>query len=308
MKAEKENKTVNLIGFPMDLGADRRGVDMGPSALRIANLKGKLEHLGYEVADSGDIFIQNVERQKITHPRLKYVNEILRTSKILAGKVEKVLEKKQFPICLGGDHSMALGTIAGISSFCKKNKLKLGVIWIDAHADMNTDETSPSGNIHGMPMAAALGLGNEKLVNFYGFAPKVKAENCALIGVRSIDHQERMNIKKAGLPVFTMTDIDKLGIHRIISRILKQFREKVDHIHVSFDLDSVDPDIAPGVGTPVPGGLSYREAHLLMESIADCGCMSSLEISEVNPILDRKNRSAEFAADLAASSMGQRIL
>ena len=292
----------------MDLGADRRGVDMGPSALRIANLKGKLEHLGYEVADSGDIFIQNVERQKITHPRLKYVNEILRTSKILAGKVEKVLEKKQFPICLGGDHSMALGTIAGISSFCKKNKLKLGVIWIDAHADMNTDETSPSGNIHGMPMAAALGLGNEKLVNFYGFAPKVKAENCALIGVRSIDHQERMNIKKAGLPVFTMTDIDKLGIHRIISRILKQFREKVDHIHVSFDLDSVDPDIAPGVGTPVPGGLSYREAHLLMESIADCGCMSSLEISEVNPILDRKNRSAEFAADLAASSMGQRIL
>ncbi len=292
----------------MDLGADRRGVDMGPSALRIANLKNKLEILGYEVVDSGDIFIQNVERQKITNPRLKYVNEILRTSKILAGKVEKVLEKKQFPLCLGGDHSMALGTISGISSFCKKNKLNLGIIWIDAHTDMNTDETSPSGNIHGMPMAAALGLGNERLVNFYGFAPKVKAENCALIGVRSIDHQERMNIKKAGLPVFTMTDIDKLGIHRIISRVLKQFREKVDHIHVSFDLDSVDPDIAPGVGTPVPGGLSYREAHLLMESIAECGCMSSLEISEVNPILDRKNRSAEFAADLAASSMGQRIL
>jgi arginase len=305
---KKDSKVVNLIGFPMDLGADRRGVDMGPSALRIANLKNKLEILGYEVVDSGDIFIQNVERQKITNPRLKYVNEILRTSKILAGKVEKVLEKKQFPLCLGGDHSMALGTISGISSFCKKNKLNLGIIWIDAHTDMNTDETSPSGNIHGMPMAAALGLGNERLVNFYGFAPKVKAENCALIGVRSIDHQERMNIKKAGLPVFTMTDIDKLGIHRIISRILKQFREKVDHIHVSFDLDSVDPDIAPGVGTPVPGGLSYREAHLLMESIADCGCMSSLEISEVNPILDRKNRSAEFAADLAASSMGQRIL
>ncbi len=308
MKLKKESKVVNLIGFPMDLGADRRGVDMGPSALRIANLKGKLEMLGYEVIDSGDIFIQNVERQKITNPRLKYVNEILRTSKILAGKVEKVLEKEQFPLCLGGDHSMALGTIAGISSYCKKNKLKLGVIWIDAHADMNTDETSPSGNIHGMPMAAALGLGNEKLVNFFGFAPKVEAENCALIGVRSIDIQERMNIKKASLPVFTMSDIDKLGIHRIISRVLKQFREKVDHIHVSFDLDSVEPDVAPGVGTPVSGGLSYREAHLLMESIAECGCMSSLEISEVNPILDRKNRSAEFAVDLAASSMGQRIL
>jgi len=292
----------------MDLGADRRGVDMGPSALRIANLKGKLEQLGYKVLDSGDIFIQNIEQQKIVNPKLKYVNEILRTSKILAGKIERVLEKDQFPLCLGGDHSMAIGTIAGISSFCRKNKLKLGVIWIDAHSDMNTDATSPSGNIHGMPMAAALGLGNDQLVNFYGFSPKVKAENCALIGVRSIDPQERVNIKNAGLPVFTMSDVDKLGIHRIINRVLKQFRENVDHIHVSFDLDSVEPDIAPGVGTPVSGGLSYREAHLLMESIAECGCMSSLEISEVNPILDRKNRSAEFAADLVASSMGQRIL
>lgn len=203
---------------------------------------------------------------------------------------------------------MAIGTIAGIASYCKRNKLKTGIIWIDAHADMNTDVTSPSGNIHGMPMAAALGLGNKRLVGFYGFSPKVKAENCALIGVRSIDPQERINIKKIGLPVYTMSDVDKLGIHRIINRVLQQFREKVDHIHVSFDLDSVDPEIAPGVGTPVPGGLSYREAHLLMESIAECGCMSSLEISEVNPILDRRNRSAEFAVDLVASSMGQRIL
>ena len=308
MKNILQSKIVNLIGFPMDLGADRRGVDMGPSALRIANLKGKLEQLGYKVLDSGDIFIQNIEQQKIVNPKLKYVNEILRTSKILAGKIERVLEKDQFPLCLGGDHSMAIGTIAEISSFCRKNKLKLGVIWIDAHSDMNTDATSPSGNIHGMPMAAALGLGNDQLVNFYGFSPKVKAENCALIGVRSIDPQERVNIKNAGLPVFTMSDVDKLGIHRIINRVLKQFRENVDHIHVSFDLDSVEPDIAPGVGTPVSGGLSYREAHLLMESIAECGCMSSLEISEVNPILDRKNRSAEFAADLVASSMGQRIL
>jgi arginase len=308
MKQRSQSKVVNLIGFPMDLGADRRGVDMGPSALRIANLKGKLEQLGYKVLDSGDIFIQNMERQRIANPKLKYVNEILRTSKILAGKIEKVLEKDQFPLCLGGDHSMALGTIAGISSFCRKHRMKLGVIWIDAHADMNTDDSSPSGNIHGMPMAAAVGLGNEKLVNFYGYSPKVKAENCALIGVRSIDPQERVNIKKVGLPVFTMSDIDKLGIHRIISRTLKQFREKVDHIHVSFDLDSVEPDLAPGVGTPVSGGLSYREAHLLMESIAECGCMSSLEVSEVNPILDRKNKSAEFAVDLVGSSMGQRIL
>ncbi len=303
-----QSKVVNLIGFPMDLGADRRGVDMGPSALRIANLKEKLEILGYKVIDSGDVFIQNMERQKITNHKLKYLNEILRTSKILAGRIEKVLEKDQFPLCLGGDHSMAIGTIAGISSYCRKNKLNLGVIWIDAHTDMNTDETSPSGNIHGMPMAVAVGLGNKKLVDFYGFSPKVKAENCALMGVRSIDQLERLNIKKMGLPVYTMSDVDKIGIHRIISRVLKQFKEKVDHIHVSFDLDSVEPGIAPGVGTPVPGGLSYREAHLLMESIAECGCMSSLEISEVNPILDRKNRSAEFAVDLVASSMGQRIL
>ena len=306
---KKDNsKVVNIIGFPMDLGADRRGVDMGPSALRIAGLKEKLENLGYKTIDSGDIFIQIMEKQKISNPKLKYLNEILKTSTTLAGKVEKVLEKGDFPLCLGGDHSMALGSIAGIAAYCKRKKLKLGVIWIDAHSDMNTDETSPSGNIHGMPLAALLGIGHQKLVNFYGFAPKLKPENCALIGIRSVDELERVTIKKLNLPVYTMTDIDKLGIHRIIVKILRQFREKVDYIHVSFDLDSVDPTIAPGVGTPVPGGLSYREAHLLMESIAECGCMSSLEVTEVNPILDDKNKSALFATDLIASSMGQRIL
>ncbi len=307
MKKTK-TKTVNLIGFPMDLGAGRRGVDMGPSALRISGIKEKLERLGYSVVDSGDIFIQIMERQKITNPKLKYINEIIKTCNTLSTKVEKVLEKGQFPLCIGGDHSMALGSIAGISSYCRKKKMTLGVIWIDAHADMNTDQTTPSGNIHGMPMAASLGLGHEKLVNFYGFSPKVKPENCALIGVRSIDAQERLNIKKLNLPVYTMSDIDKLGIHRIISRVLKQFKEKVDHLHVSFDLDSVDPSFAPGVGTPVPGGLSYRESHLLMESIADCGCMDSLEVTEINPILDNKNKSAIFACDVIGSIMGQRIL
>jgi arginase len=304
----RESKIVNIIGFPMDLGADRRGVDMGPSALRIADLQAKLEQLGYKTTDSGDIFIQIMEKQRITNPKLKYLNEILKTSAILSRKVEKVLDQGHFPLCLGGDHSMAIGTIAGIASHCRKNKLKLGVIWIDAHADMNTDETSPSGNIHGMPLAASLGVGNEKLVNLMGFAPKVKPENCALIGIRSIDHLEKKIINKLKVPVYTMSDIDKLGIHRIIVRVLKQFREKVDHIHISFDVDSVDPTVAPGVGTPVPGGLSYREAHLLMESIAECGCMSSLEVAEVNPILDDKNKSAVFTTDVIASSMGQRIL
>ncbi|MGE5845918.1 MAG: arginase [Ignavibacteria bacterium] len=302
------SKTVTIIGFPMDLGADRRGVDMGPSALRIADLKLKLESLGYNIVDSGDINIQIMEKQKVSNQKLKYLPEILKTCKILARKVEKVLDFGRFPLCIGGDHSMAIGTIAGISSYCRKNKLTLGVIWIDAHADMNTEETTPSGNIHGMPLAASLGLGNEKLINLLGFSPKLKPENCTLIGIRSLDHLEKASIKKLKIPVYTMSDIDKLGIHRIIVRVLKQFREKVDHIHISFDLDSVDPSVAPGVGTPVPGGLSYREAHLLMESIAECGCMSSLEVTEINPILDDKNRSALFAADVVASSMGQRIL
>ncbi len=305
---KKEQKVVNIIGFPMDLGAGRRGVDMGPSALRIAGIKEKLERLGYKVIDSGDIFIKIMERQKVANQKLKYLNEILRTSKTLANKVEKVLEKGQFPLCIGGDHSMALGSIAGISSYCRKNKLKFGVIWIDAHADMNTDKTTPSGNIHGMPLSAALGIGNDSLVSLSGFSPKVLPENCALIGIRSIDSLEKMSIKKINPTVYTMADIDKLGIHRVISRVLKQFREKVDHIHVSFDLDSVDPSVAPGVGTPVTGGLSYRETHLLMESIADCGCISSLEVTEVNPILDFQNKSAVFAADVVASIMGQRIL
>ena len=300
-------QNVSIIGFPMDLGADRRGVDMGPSALRIAGLQTKLEALGYKVEDNGDIKIEIMERQKIKNPKLKYLDEIIKTSKLLAEKVERVLDKGDFPICLGGDHSMALGTISGIASFCKKRKLRLGVIWIDAHSDMNTDETSPTGNIHGMPLAALMGLGCDELVNLLGFSPKLYPENCVLIGIRSIDEAEKVNIKKLKVPIYTMNDIDKLGIHRIIAKVLKQFREKVDHIHISFDVDSVDPSVAPGVGTPIPGGLSYREAHLLMETIAECGCMSSLEIAEVNPILDHKNQSASFTSELIASSMGQRI-
>jgi arginase len=300
-------QNVSIIGFPIDLGADRRGVDMGPSALRIARLQTKLEALGYKVEDNGDIKIEIMERQKIKNPKLKYLDEIIKTSRLLAEKVERVLDNGDFPICLGGDHSMALGTISGIASFCKKRKLRLGVIWIDAHSDMNTDETSPTGNIHGMPLAALMGLGCDELVNLLGFSPKLYPENCVLIGIRSIDEAEKVNIKKLKVPIYTMNDIDKIGIHRIIAKVLKQFREKVDHIHISFDVDSVDPSVAPGVGTPIPGGLSYREAHLLMETIAECGCMSSLEIAEVNPILDHKNQSATFTSELIASSMGQRI-
>lgn len=303
-----KDQKVSVIGFPIDLGSGRRGVDMGPSALRYSDLQPRLRKLGYQVEDLGDVNVQIMEKQKEGNPKLKYLNEIIKTSRRLAAKVEKVLEDGNFPLCLGGDHSMAIGTIAGISSYCKKNNLTLGVIWIDAHSDMNTDETTPSGNIHGMPLAASLGLGNDKLVNLLDFSPKLDPANCAMIGIRSVDKFEKENIKKLKVPVYTMSDIDKLGIHRIIVKVLKQFREKVDHIHISFDVDSVDPSVAPGVGTPVPGGLSYREAHLLMESIAECGCMSSLEVAEVNPILDERNKTALFASELIASSMGQRIL
>ena len=299
---------VSIIGFPIDLGAGRRGVDMGPSALRIAGLQQKLENLGYEVNDTGDIKVEIMERQRVQNSKLKYLNEILKTSKLLAAKVEKVLERKEFPLVIGGDHSMALGTIAGISAYCRRKSLKLGVIWIDAHTDINTEETTPTGNIHGMPLAASLGLGNEKLVNLYGFSPKLDPQNCALIGIRSIDNDEKKTIRKMKIPISTMADIDKTGIYRIMVKALKHFRESVDHIHISFDVDSVDPVVASGVGTPVPGGLSYREAHLVMESIAECGCMSSLEITEVNPILDSENKTAIFTTDLIASSMGQRII
>lgn len=308
LSEKSQSKYVDVIGFPMDLGADRRGVDMGPSALRIAGIEEKLKTLGYSVADLGDIVIRNQERQKVKITKLKYLKEIVKTSEVLAKKVERSLDSGHFPLCLGGDHSMGIGTIAGIAAHCKKENKRLGVIWIDAHSDMNTDKTTPSGNIHGMPVAASLGLGNHELTSIGGLSPKLKADNFHLIGIRSIDTLERGLIKELGLPVYTMTDIDRKGVNFLINKILKELKQNVDHIHVSFDLDSVDPSIAPGVGTPVPGGLSYRETHLVMETIAECGCMSSLEVAEVNPILDDKNKSAEFAAELVASSMGLRIL
>lgn len=304
---QKKN-VIEIIGFPMDLGADRRGVDMGPSALRIAGLEERLESLGYEIIDHGDVQIQHRTQQKVTDTKLKYLEEIVKTSELLAKKVQAVLKRGNFPLCLGGDHSMSLATIAGLSAHCRDNNKKLGVIWIDAHPDMNTEETTPSGNIHGMPMAASLGYGHEKLTNLLGFSPKIEAENCALIGIRSIDTEERKTIIKSKLKVCSMTTIDKYGVYKVISDIIEDLKSKVDHIHVSFDVDSLDPDVVPGVGTPVLGGLSYREAHMIMESIAESNIMHSLEVAEVNPILDTKNQSAKLAVEIVASSMGQIII
>lgn len=306
--AKKLQKKIGIIGFPMDLGADRRGVDMGPSAIRYANLEEKLENLGYRVTDFGDIDVEISETQRVMNPKLKYLPEIEKTSRILARKVENLLGRSYFPLIIGGDHATAIGSIAGISSYCRKKGKRLGIIWIDAHADMNTEETTPSGNIHGMPLAVAMGLGNKRLTRISGFYPKVDVENVALIGIRDVDMLEAKLVKQMNLRVYTMTDIDKAGIPRIISKVLADFRSRVDHIHISFDMDGIDPDYAEGVGTPVPGGLSFRESHLLMEMVADCGCMNSLEILEVNPILDNKNKTANLATELILSALGKTTL
>jgi arginase len=309
--SKRLKKRIGIIGFPIDLGADRRGVDMGPSALRYSHLQQKLEQMGYSVKDFGDIQIQGAETQKIQNPKLKYLPEIIRSSKILAKQVETLLNKNYFPLILGGDHAAAIGSIAGIASHCKKNNKTLGVIWIDAHADMNTPETTPSGNIHGMPLAISLGLGDKRLTKLAGFSPKLLPQNTALIGIRDVDPLESETVKKfrnKGMQVYTMTDVDKQGVTRIIARVLNDFKNDVDHIHISFDLDGIDPDYASGVGTPVEGGLTYREASVIMEMVADCGCMSSLEMLEVNPILDTKNETSELAVDFIESALGKSIL
>jgi arginase len=304
-------KRIGIVGFPMDLGADRRGVDMGPSALRYAHLQQKLEGIGYTVKDFGDIHVEGAEMQNVGDPRLKYLPEIVRSSKILAKKVESMLNANYFPLILGGDHATAIGSITGISHYCKRRSISLAVIWIDAHADMNTPKTTPSGNIHGMPLAVSLGIGDKRLTGIGGFSPKVLPENVALIGIRDVDPMESKTVKEhrdRGMQVYTMTEVDKQGVTRIIARVLNDFKNDVDHIHISFDLDGVDPDYAGGVGTPVEGGLTYREASVIMEMVADCGCMNSLEMLEVNPILDTKNETSELAVDLIESALGKSIL
>lgn len=301
------SRDIDVIGFPMDLGANRRGVDMGPSALRIAGLEEKLTALGYRVHDQGDIVIGIKECQKIINPRLKYLDEIVRTAAILSDRVASSLERGHLPLCIGGDHSMALGSIAGVAAHCRKHDHELGVIWLDAHADANTEDTTPSGNIHGMVVAAALGAGHPELTGIGGFSPKLASRHFAIVGVRSIDPAEKDNIQQLGVPIYTMTDIDRRGMDAVMTEVLQRLKA-VDHIHVSFDLDCVDPAVAVGVGTPVAGGLTYREAHLCMETIADRGSMHSMDVVEVNPILDIRNQSARLASDLVASGLGQRIL
>jgi arginase len=299
---------IHLLGVPMDLGSGRRGVDMGPSAIRIAGVAERLHELGHKVVDDGDIVIKNMEELKVGDPRARYLSEITRASALLARKVERIMERGHFPLLLGGDHSIAVGTVSGIAAFAQRQGKRVGLLWVDAHGDINTPETSPSGNIHGMPVAALLGFGLKELTGVGGEAPKLAPENVALVGIRSLDTGEKQRLKETGVQVHTMADIDRHGVHKIMEKALARVTRGTDYVHVSFDLDAVDPTVAPGVGTPVKGGLDYREAHLIMEVIADAGVMTSLEMVEVNPILDQGNASATFAVELIQSGFGKKIL
>jgi arginase len=296
-------KQVAIIGAALDLGAGRRGVDMGPSAIRYAGLHERLSQIGYECLDWGDVETAVLEATEETDESARYLPEIKAAAGQVARLVGQALEHGALPLVLGGDHSVALGTLGGLA----RARGLGGVLWIDAHGDLNTPETSPSGNVHGMPLAAAVGLANGRFASEAWTLPAVERQRVALVGLRAVDARERAEIRELGIRAYTMSDIDRIGIERAI-------RESLTHIagpgfvHVSFDMDALDPEVAPGVGTPVRGGLSYREAHLALELVAESGLLTSLEVVEVNPILDRENATASLAVELVASALGKTIL
>lgn len=301
-------RKITVIGAPLDLGAGRRGVDMGPSAFRVANVDGVLRELGYEVHDAGDVRVSIAETRSPGDPSRKYLDEIRETCETLRDAVQASLAAGSFPVVLGGDHSVAMGTLAGLSRHFASRGERLGVIWFDAHADSNTPETSPTGNIHGMPLAVALGLGDERLTGLAGPVPMVAGRHAVAIGLRDVDVAERANVRASGLHAYTMRDLDERGMRTVVLEAIERASDGTAGIHVSFDLDAMDPDYAPGVGTPSPGGLSYREAHLAMELLADCGKVVSAEFVEVNPVLDTGNSTARLGVGLLASLVGKRIL
>jgi arginase len=295
---------VGIIGVPMDLGADRRGVDMGASAIRYAGLGERLRELGHEVEDHGNIFVPQPETFPVGDHRLKYLEPIVHACDELAALVSRTLSSGSLPLILGGDHSIALGSVAGVAQALKD----IGLIWFDAHGDFNTTETTPSGNIHGMILAALAGLGDQRLTQLAGFSPKVPARRIAIIGARDLDPGERVLLKQSGVRVFTMQDIDRHGMSTIVQEAISLTTGETPHLHVSFDMDVLDPREAHGVGTPVRGGITYREAHLAMEMVADSNNLRSLDVVEVNPILDEENRTASLAVELILSALGKKIL
>jgi arginase len=294
---------VRVIGAPMDLGADRRGVDMGTSAIRYANLNARLSSQGLEVHDAGNIVIPQPENQSVGNPKLKYLEPIVRACEELAALVSAALRDGEFPLVIGGDHSIALGSISGVAQAYKE----IGVIWVDAHGDFNTGQTSPSGNIHGMILAALAGVGDPALTQLNGWGPKLNTQYIVIVGARDIDSGEQALLRQHGVHVFTMSDIDQQGMTAIMRQAIAIAGQR-DGIHLSLDMDGLDPQEAPGVGTPVRGGLNYREAHLAMELIADSGKLLAMDVVEVNPILDRENATALLAVELVLSALGKKIL
>lgn len=299
---------IAIIGAPMDLGAGRRGVDMGPSAIRLAGLDDKIASLGYTVEDLGNIDVPQPESVTPGTERARYLPQIAEACAHIATKVGDAMSGGRFPIVLGGDHSIAVGTVAGVASHMQQQGQKIGLIWIDAHSDMNTPESSPSGNVHGMPLACLTGNGPAELTGILGFAPKVNPENVAIIGLRSVDAAERFIVKQTGVKAFTMREIDERGLRSVMEEAIRVASEGTAGFHLSLDMDSVDPQEAPGVGTPVKGGMTYREAHLAMETICDCDSLLSMEVVEVNPVIDEHNRTASLAVELVMSVLGKRIL
>jgi arginase len=301
-------KPVHIIGVPLDLGGARRGVDMGPSAFRIAGLADQIVALGRSIVDCGDVPTQIPETQEAIDPTKKYIHEIARVCAMLYDVSMRAHEAGALPLVLGGDHSVAAGSVAASADFIRRSTRKpLGLIWVDAHGDMNTPQTSPSGNVHGMPLAALLGQEPAELASI-GAVPSVLPEHTVLVGIRNLDEKEKGKIRASGVHVFTMKDIDREGIAVIAERAIDIAAAGTGGLHVSFDLDACDPTYAPGVGTPVKGGLDYREAHMVMELVADSQRLVALDLVEVNPTLDIKNTTAEFAAELALSALGKRIL
>lgn len=298
-----QKRTVRIIGVPIDLGADRRGVDMGPSAIRYAGLHGRLKKLNWEVEDIGNIDVPIPETRQIKDTRLKYLPEIVEVNQQLYQAVAQAINEGVIPLIIGGDHSLGIGSLAG----CAASGKQFGVIWFDTHGDYNSLDTTHSGNIHGMPLAVANGIGAKELTDVGGTERKIREENTVIIGARDFDDDEREMIRQSKITVFTMSDIDRLGMEEVVRRGIEIAKQGTDGVHVSFDLDVIDPTEAPGVGTPVSGGMTYREAHLAMEMIADCTCLLSMDVVEVNPILDVHNKTAELAVGLIGSAFGQRI-
>jgi arginase len=294
---------ISIIGVPMDLGQMRRGVDMGPSAIRYAGVIERLEGLSYKIEDKGDIEIGRANREEDAANNLRNLKAVSEASVKLSDQVDEAIKSGSFPLVFGGDHSIAIGTLAGVS----KHYENLGVIWYDAHGDLNTGETSPSGNIHGMPLAVSIGIGDEALTRIGGYTPKVKPENIVIIGARSLDQGEKELIKEKGIKVYTMHEIDRLGMTKVMEETIEYLKERADGVHLSLDLDGLDPHDAPGVGTPVIGGISYRESHLAMEMLAESEIITSAEFVEVNPILDEKNKTATVAVALMGSLFGEKL-